>query len=39
MTLLFDLMDEYKDALHTDNHTRIKRLGELIRKRMKELEE
>ena len=39
MTLLLDLMDEYKDALHTDNQGRIKRLGKLIRKQMKELEE
>lgn len=38
MELLVGLLEEYKDALHTDNKERIKRLGELLRRRMDTVE-
>lgn len=38
MELLIGLLEEYKDALHTDNKERIKRFGELLRKRMNVVE-
>ena len=38
MELLINLLEEYIDALHTDNKGRIKRLGMLLRKRMEDIE-
>lgn len=38
MELLIGLLEEYRDALCTDNEERIKRLGELLRKRMEVIE-
>lgn len=34
MELLIGLLEEYRDALYTENKERIKRLGDLIRRRM-----
>lgn len=38
MNLLLDLLEEYRGALYTDNHDRIRRLGKYIRDYMKEVE-